>query len=412
MSARRVVISGIGITSCIGLDQDSVLAALREGHSGIRFDESFAEAGMRSHVSGQIDLNLKDHIDKKILRFMGDGAAYAYLSMQQAIEDAGLTKEEVSNPRTGIIAGSGGASTRNSVAAVDTARNKGAKRVGPTLVPRAMGSTVSATLSVPFEIKGYNYSISSACATSLHCIGNAYETILSGRQDRVFAGGGEELDWTSSLLFDAMGALSSRHNDNPATASRPYDGDRDGFVISGGGGMVVVEDYETCKARGGKIYAEITGYGATSDGYDMVAPHGEGALRCMMMALENLGSRRLDYINTHGTSTPVGDIPELHAIAEVCKNLQLETPPAISSTKALTGHSLGATGVQEVIYCLLMMKHGFIAPSYHINERDPKTADFSILETRKDNATIDTMITNSFGFGGVNATVALGAIQE
>ena len=412
MSQRRVVISGIGITSCIGLDQDSVLASLREGHSGIRFDDSFAEAGMRSHVSGQVMINLKDHIDKKVLRFMGDGAAYAYLSMEQAILDAGLSPAEVSNPRTGIIAGSGGASTRNSVAAVDTARQKGAKRVGPTLVPRAMGSTVSATLSVPFEIKGYNYSITSACATSLHCIGNAYETILSGRQDRIFAGGGEELDWTSSLLFDAMGALSSRYNDHPATASRPYDAARDGFVIAGGGGMVVVEDYDTCKARGGKVYAEITGYGATSDGYDMVAPEGNGAMRCMHMALEGLGERRLDYVNTHGTSTPVGDIPELHAIAEVCNTLGRDHLPAISSTKALTGHSLGATGVQEVIYCLLMMKHGFIAPSYHIDQRDAKTADFPILETRQDHVTIDTLITNSFGFGGVNATIALGAMQE
>ena len=341
---------------------------------------------------------------------MGDGAAFAYLAMEQAIADAGLNKAEVSNPRTGIIAGSGGGSTRNQVAAVDTARSKGAKRVGPTLVPRAMASTVSATLSVPFEIKGYNYSITSACATSLHCIGNAYETILAGRQDMVFAGGGEELDWTSSLLFDAMGALSSKHNDSPSAASRPYDADRDGFVIAGGGGMVVVEEYEHCKARSGKIYGEITGYGVTSDGYDMVVPQGEGAAHCMVMALADIGERRLDYINTHGTSTPVGDIPELHAIARVCTDLFGGEMPPISSTKALTGHSLGATGVQEVIYCLLMMKHGFIAPSYHIANRDSMTAEFPILETRRDGVDLDTVITNSFGFGGVNATLALSTI--
>ncbi|NQY81931.1 MAG: beta-ketoacyl-ACP synthase I [Alphaproteobacteria bacterium] len=410
MSARRVVISGIGVISCIGLDQDSVTTSLREGRSGIRFDASFAEVGMRSQVSGQIGIKLKDHIDKKILRFMGDGAAFAYLAMEQAIADAGLNKAEVSNSRTGIIAGSGGGSTRNQVAAVDTARSKGAKRVGPTLVPRAMASTVSATLSVPFEIKGYNYSITSACATSLHCIGNAYETILAGRQDMVFAGGGEELDWTSSLLFDAMGALSSKHNDSPSAASRPYDADRDGFVIAGGGGMVVVEEYEHCKARSGKIYGEITGYGVTSDGYDMVVPHGEGAAHCMAMALADIGERRLGYINTHGTSTPVGDIPELHAIAQVCTDLFGGEMPPISSTKALTGHSLGATGVQEVIYCLLMIKHGFIAPSYHVANRDPMTAEFPILEIRRDGVDLDTVITNSFGFGGVNATLALSTI--
>lgn len=410
MCARRIVISGLGITSCIGLDQESVTQSLREGRSGIRFDENFAKFGFRSQVSGSIDLDPRQLIDKKILRFMGDAAAYAYLSMREAIQDAGLTAEKVSNPRTGIIAGSGGASSRNAVEAADVARNKGTRRVGPTIVPRAMGSTVSATLSVPFAIKGYNYSISSACATSLHCIGNAYETILSGRQDIVFAGGGEELDWTSSLLFDAMGALSSRHNDNPATASRPYDTDRDGFVIAGGGGMVVVEEYEHCRARGGKIYAEILGYGVTSDGYDMVAPEGQGAVRCMQMALEHLGDRRWDYVNTHGTSTPVGDIPELHAIREVANSHCGGVMPAISSTKALTGHSLGATGAQEVIYCLLMMKHGFIAPSYHIQHRDPEAADFPIIETRKDNVDLDVVITNSFGFGGVNATLALAKV--
>lgn len=407
MNKRRVVISGTGITSCIGLDQAGVLRSLREGQSGISFDESFHEMGFRSQVSGSIDLDFKDHIDKKVLRFMGDAAAYAYLSMRDAIIDAGLTDAEVSNPRTGIIAGSGGASSRNTVEAADITRVKGAKRVGPTLVPRAMGSTVSATLSVPYQIKGYNYSISSACATSLHCIGNAYETILSGRQDIIFAGGGEELHWTSSILFDAMGALSSKHNDNPESASRPYDNDRDGFVIAGGGGMVVVEDYDHCVARGGKIYAEIQGYGATSDGHDMVAPEGQGAVRCMQMALENLGDRRLDYVNTHGTSTPVGDLPELYAIKEVAHSHCGGVMPDISSTKALTGHSLGATGAQEVIYCLLMMKHGFIAPSYHITERDPNTADFPILEARKDNVDLDVVITNSFGFGGVNATLAL-----
>ena len=404
---RRVVISGIGIASCIGLNSASVLDSLLHGRSGISHDDSFADIGMRSHVSGQVDIDLKQHIAKHTLRFMGDGAGYACYAMQQAIADAGLGETEVSNPRTGIIAGSGGASSKTSVEAADTARNKGAKRVGPTLVPRAMGSTVSATLSVPFAIKGYNYSITSACATSLHCIGNAYETILAGRQDRIFAGGGEELHWSTSILFDAMGALSSRYNDAPAKASRPYDIARDGFVISGGGGMVVVEDMETCLKRGGKIYAEITGYGATSDGHDMVAPEGEGARRCMMMALENLQDRRLDYINTHGTSTPVGDIPELHAIKKVCDELYGGNMPAISSTKALTGHSLGATGVQETIYCLLMMQHGFIAPSYHIEQLDEQAKDYPILQKRADGVDLDTVITNSFGFGGVNATLAL-----
>ena len=399
---RRVVITGLGIVSCLGNDKATVSASLRAGKSGIRFNPAYAEMGLRSHVSGSVDLNLEELIDRKVYRFMGDAAAFAYLSMQQAIADAGLSAEEISNPRVGLIAGSGGASTFNQMEAMDILREKGVKRVGPYRVPRTMGSTVSACLATPFKIKGVNYSISSACATSAHCIGNAMEQIQLGKQDIVFAGGGEEEHWSQSFLFDAMGALSTQYNDTPEKASRAYDAKRDGFVIAGGGGMVVVEELEHALKRGAKIYAEVIGYGATSDGYDMVAPSGEGAVRCMQQALATVETP-IDYLNTHGTSTPVGDVAESRAVREVFG----AKAPAISSTKSLSGHSLGAAGVQEAIYCMLMMEGNFIAGSVNIDEVDPEIADLPIQRSTVENAKIDTVMSNSFGFGGTNATLVL-----
>lgn len=399
---RRVVVTGLGIVSCLGNDAQAVVEALRNGRSGIRFKEEYAELGFRSHVAGVVDIDLDELIDRKLRRFMGDAAAYAYVSMAQAIEDAGLTPEQVSHERTGLIAGSGGASSANQVEAADILREKGLRRVGPYRVTRTMGSTVSACLATPFKIKGVNYSISSACATSAHCIGSAMEQIQLGKQDVVFAGGGEEEHWTLSCLFDAMGALSTQYNDTPETASRPYDKTRDGFVIAGGGGMLVLEELEHAKARGAKIYAELVGYGATSDGQDMVAPSGEGAVRCMRQAMATVDGD-IDYINTHGTSTPVGDVAELKAIREVFGD---STPP-MSSTKSLTGHSLGATGVQETIYSLLMMEHGFIAASANVKELDDQAAGFDIVTQRRDNATINRVLSNSFGFGGTNACLVL-----
>lgn len=395
---RRVVVTGLGIVSCLGNDQRQVLDALKTGRSGIRFKEEYAERGFRSHVAGSVDIDLDALIDRKLRRFMGDAAAYAYVSMAQAIEDAGLSEEQVSNERTGLIAGSGGASSANQVEAADVLRDKGLRRVGPYRVTRTMGSTVSACLATPFKIKGVNYSISSACATSAHCIGSAMEQIQLNKQDVVFAGGGEEEHWTLSCLFDAMGALSTHYNDSPEQASRPYDQARDGFVIAGGGGMLVLEELEHAKARGAKIYGELVGYGATSDGHDMVAPSGEGAMRCMHQAMASVEGS-IDYINTHGTSTPVGDVAELKAIREVFGN----TTPAMSSTKSLTGHSLGATGVQEAIYSLLMMQHNFVAASANINDLDEQADGFDIVTERRDGVTIERALSNSFGFGGTNA---------
>lgn len=396
---RRVVITGLGIVSCLGNDKETVTANLRANRPGIRFNPEYAEMGLRSQVSGSIDLNLEELIDRKIFRFVGHAAAYAYLAMKDAITDSGLTEEQVSNVRTGLIAGSGGASTLNQMEALDTLREKGVKRVGPYRVTRTMGSTVSACLATPFKIKGVNYSISSACATSAHCIGNAVEQIQLGKQDIVFAGGGEEEHWSQSFLFDAMGALSTQYNETPEKASRAYDAKRDGFVIAGGGGMVVVEELEHALARGAKIYAEIVGYGATSDGYDMVAPSGEGAIRCMQMALGDINSGDIDYINTHGTSTPVGDAKEMEGVREVFG----AKAPAISSTKSLSGHSLGAAGVHEAIYCLLMMENNFIAGSANIDELDPVVADMPILLKTREDAKLDLVMSNSFGFGGTNA---------
>ncbi len=395
---RRVVVTGLGIVSCLGNDQQQVLDALKNGCSGIRFKEEYAERGFRSHVAGSVDIDLDTLIDRKLRRFMGDAAAYAYVSMAQAIEDAGLTEEQVSHVRTGLIAGSGGASSANQVEAADLMREKGLRRVGPYRVTRTMGSTVSACLATPFKIKGVNYSISSACATSAHCIGSAMEQIQLGKQDVVFAGGGEEEHWTLSCLFDAMGALSTHYNDTPDKASRPYDQARDGFVIAGGGGMLVLEELEHAKARGAKIYGELVGYGATSDGHDMVAPSGEGAMRCMQQAMATVQGD-IDYINTHGTSTPVGDVAELKAIRGVFGN----STPAMSSTKSLTGHSLGATGVQEAIYSLLMMQHNFVAASANIEHLDEQADGFDIVSQRRDDVTIDRVLSNSFGFGGTNA---------
>lgn len=399
---RRVVITGLGIVSCLGTDKDTVSASLRAGRSGIRFNPAYAEMGLRSQVSGSVDLNLEELIDRKVYRFMGDAAAFAYLSMEQAIKDAGLSAEEVSNPRIGLVAGSGGASTFNQMEAMDILREKGVKRVGPYRVPRTMGSTVSACLATPFKIKGVNYSISSACATSAHCIGHAMELIQLGKQDIVFAGGGEEEHWSQSFLFDAMGALSSKYNDTPQTASRAYDESRDGFVIAGGGGMVVVEELEHALKRGAKIYAEIIGYGATSDGYDMVAPSGEGAVRCMQQALSTV-TEPVDYLNTHGTSTPVGDLAESRGVREVFG----DKAPLISSTKSLSGHSLGAAGVHEAIYCMLMMEGNFLAASANIETLDPEIADLPILRETKENFSANVVMSNSFGFGGTNATLVL-----
>ena len=399
---RRVVITGLGIVSCLGNDKDTVTANLRANRPGIKFQPEYAEMGLRSQVAGSIDLNLEELIDRKIYRFVGHAAAYAYLAMKDAIADAGLTDEQVSNVRTGLIAGSGGASTLNQMEALDILREKGVKRVGPYRVTRTMGSTVSACLATPFKVKGVIYSISSACATSAHCIGNAVEQIQLGKRDIVFAGGGEEEHWSQSFLFDAMGALSTQYNETPEKASRAYDAKRDGFVIAGGGGMVVVEELEHALARGAKIYAEIVGYGATSDGYDMVAPSGEGAIRCMQMALSTVEGP-IDYPNTHGTSTPVGDEMEMNGVRAVFG----DNAPAISSTKSLSGHSLGAAGVHEAIYCLLMMENNFIAGSANIDELDPKVADMPILLETREDAKLDRIMSNSFGFGGTNATLVL-----
>ncbi|BAP13735.1 MAG: 3-oxoacyl-ACP synthase [Alcanivorax borkumensis] len=403
---RRVVITGMGIVSCLGNDADSVTRSLREGRSGIRFKEQYQEIGMRSQIAGTPDIQLDDFIDRKPRRFMGDAAAYAYVAMQNAITDSGLSDEQVSNERTGLIAGSGGHSSFNQVEAADIARNRGVKRVGPYMVPRVMASTVSACLATPFKIKGVNYSIASACATSAHCIGNAVEQIQLGKQDVVFAGGGEEEHWTLSCLFDAMGALSSKYNDTPEQASRAYDATRDGFVIAGGGGMVVVEELEHAKARGATIYAEVLGYGATSDGHDMVAPNGEGAARCMRQALATVDGS-IDYINAHGTSTPVGDVAELKAIREVFA----DQCPSIGSTKSLSGHSLGAAGVQEAIYCMLMMQNDFTAVSANIQTLDEQAEGMPVLVKGKDSGPT-TVLSNSFGFGGTNASLVLRKWQD
>lgn len=397
---RRVVITGLGIVSSIGNNKDEVLASLKAGKSGIVRNEEFADYQLRSQVSGSINIDVKQHVDRKALRFMGEAAAYSYISMAEAIADSGLTDEMVSDPRTGIIAGSGGASSKHQVEAADILREKGVKRVGPYMVPRTMSSTVSACLATPFKIKGVNYSLSSACATSAHCIGHAAEQIQLNKQDVVFAGGGEELHWTLAMEFDAMGALSTKYNDDPTKASRTYDANRDGFVISGGGGMVVVEELEHALARGAKIYGEIVGYGATSDGFDMVAPSGEGAIRCMEQAMQNVDS--VDYLNTHGTSTPVGDVKELGAIQHVFG----EKSPAISATKAMTGHALGAAGVHEAIYSLLMMENNFVAPSINVDELDEKAQGLDIV-TEARQMEINTVMSNSFGFGGTNATLVM-----
>ncbi|MGF1658450.1 MAG: beta-ketoacyl-ACP synthase I [Rubrimonas sp.] len=402
---RRVVVTGIGIVSSIGNSAQQVAAALREGRSGLSAAPDYAEHGFRCQVHGRPDIDLDALIDKRDRRFMGDGAAYNYIAMQQAIADSGLEKAEVSHPRTGLIVGSGGPSTRNLFAAHQIVVEKGSpKRMGPFMVPRCMSSTNSACLATPFGIKGVNYSITSACSTSAHCIGNAVEQIQWGKQDVVFAGGGEELDWTLSCLFDAMGAMSSKYNATPRTASRAFDANRDGFVIAGGGGVLVLEELERAKARGARIYAEVTGYGATSDGHDMVAPSGEGAERCMKLATATLGDRKVSYINAHGTSTPAGDVTEVKAVRAVFG--EGATPP-ISSTKSLTGHSLGATGVQEAIYCLLMLQGDFIAASANIETLDPEIHAHEIVTRRIDDAGLDTVLSNSFGFGGTNATLAL-----
>ena len=395
---KRVVVTGLGITSCLGLDAESVTESLRTGRSGIKFKQEYADMGFRSHIAGSVEIDFKEYIDRKVLRFMGDAAAYAYISMQQAIDDAGLTEDQVSNPRTGLVMGSGGASSSNQVEAADIMRDKGLRRVGPYRVTQVMGSTTSACLATPFKIKGVNYSMSSACATSAHCIGNAMEQIQLGKQDIVFAGGAEEEHWTMSSLFDAMGALSTKYNDTLDKASRAYDAERDGFVIAGGGGVLVLEEYEHAKARGAKIYAELTGYGATSDGYDMVAPSGEGAIRCMQQATSTVNNP-IDYINAHGTSTPVGDLAELGAI----KAAFGDDMPIVGSTKSLSGHSLGAAGVKEAIYSLLMMENDFIAASANVDNLDPEAEGVPIIRERKDNAGLKTIMSNSFGFGGTNA---------
>ncbi|MEV8465398.1 beta-ketoacyl-ACP synthase I [Fluviibacterium sp. DFM31] len=402
---RRVVITGIGIISPIGNSVEEVKDSLYHGKSGIRKEEVYAEHGFRSQVAGIPQIDLTEAIDKRQLRFMGPTAAYAYLAMQQAIEDSGLTEDQVSNDRAGLVAGSGGPSTSNFFSAHKTVIEKGApKRMGPFMVTRCMSSTVSACLATPFKIKGVNYSITSACSTSAHCIGNGAELIQMGKQDVVFAGGGEEVDWTLSCLFDAMGAMSSKYNDTPETASRPFDATRDGFVIGGGGGMVVLEELEHAKARGAKIYAEVTGYGATSDGHDMVAPSGEGGERSMRQALATVGDRKIDYINAHGTSTPAGDVTEVEAVRRVFG--EGNTPP-IASTKSLTGHSLGATGVHEAIYSLIMMENNFIAASANVTELDPALKPEEIVTERRDNVDLDTVLSNSFGFGGTNATLIM-----
>lgn len=399
---RRVAVTGLGIVSSIGNNKAEVVESLRQGRSGVEFCDTYAEMGFRSHVHGSLNIDIAEHVDRKLRRFMGDGAAYNYIAMQEAIADAGLSEAEVSNERSGLVMGSGGPSTSNQVAAADLARDKGPKRVGPYMVPRCMSSTNSANLSTAFKIKGLSYSISSACSTSAHCIGNASELIQLGKQDIVFAGGGEELHWTLTVLFDAMGALSSGFNDEPTRASRAYDRDRDGFVISGGGGVVVLEDLERAKARGAKIYGEVAAYAATSDGADMVAPSGEGALRCMRLAMQSLGNTPVDYINAHGTSTQAGDIPELTAIRDAFG----ADMPRISSTKSLTGHSQGATGVHEAIYSLLMMDNNFLAASANIDNLDPEAEGMPIVREMEDGVSLNCVMSNSFGFGGTNASLA------
>lgn len=402
---KRAVITGLGIVSSIGNNQAEVLASLKAGRSGITYSQEFADLGLRSQVWGNIKLDPSTLIDRKAFRFMADAAAFSYIAMQQAIDDAGLTPEHVSHPRTGLVVGSGGASSKVQVEAADILREKGVKRVGPYAVPKTMASTCSACLATPFQIKGVNYSISSACATSAHCIGHAVELIQLGKQDIIFAGGGEEVHWTLAMEFDAMGALSTKYNETPELASRTYDANRDGFVISGGGGILVIEELEHALARGAKIYGEVVGYGATSDGYDMVAPSGEGAVRCMQMAMHGLDVK-IDYVNTHGTSTPVGDVKELGAIQQVFAGQS----PAISATKAMTGHALGAAGVHEAIYSLLMMEHGFIAPSINIGELDEAAKGLNIVTTATD-AKLNTVMSNSFGFGGTNATLVMQKYQ-
>jgi 3-oxoacyl-[acyl-carrier-protein] synthase-1 len=402
---RRVVITGIGIVSSIGNDAEEVARSLKEGRSGISFAPDYAEHGFRSQIHGKPDLEPSEHVDKRQMRFMGDGAAFNYIAMQQAISDSGLEAGDVSNERTGLIMGSGGPSTKNLFEAHRIVIEKGSpKRMGPFMVTRGMSSTNSACLATPFKIKGVNYSITSACSTSAHCIGSGVEQIQFGKQDIVFAGGGEELDWTLSCLFDAMGAMSSKYNDAPQTASRAFDANRDGFVIAGGGGVVVLEELEHALARGAKIYAEVTGYGATSDGYDMVAPSGEGGERSMRLALSTIGNRKVGYVNAHGTSTPAGDVTEVEAVRRVFGE---ENMPLISSTKSLTGHSLGATGVQEAIYCLLMLRDDFITASANVTTLDPALRPGEIATERVDHAGLDTVISNSFGFGGTNATLAM-----
>ncbi len=405
---RRAVITGIGIVSSIGNDAGQVLESLAQGRSGITFCQEYADLGFRSQVHGKPDLDLDGILDRKLRRFMGDGAAYNYLAMEQAIADSGLGEDQVSNERTGLIMGSGGPSTKNVVAAADITREKEPKRVGPFMVPRTMSSTNSATLATPFAIKGVNYSISSACATSAHCIGNATELVQWGKQDVVFAGGGEELDWTLTVLFDAMPALSSKYNDQPEKASRAFDADRDGFVIAGGGGVVVVEELEHARARGAKIYAEVVGYGATSDGHDMVQPSGEGAVRCMRMALDGV-DQPVDYINTHGTSTPIGDVKELEAIRLAFADRN--RIPLFNSTKSLSGHSLGAAGAQESIYCLLMMENDFVCASANVDNLDPAAEGMPLAVERQDNISLNCVISNSFGFGGTNASLVFKKLE-
>ncbi|MEW6692950.1 MAG: beta-ketoacyl-ACP synthase I [Pseudomonadota bacterium] len=403
---RRVVVTGMGIVSSLGNNKNEVRHSLYEGRSGIEFMQEYADLGFRSQVAGTLKLNPEELIDRKLFRFMGQAAAYSYLAMAEAAADSGLSDDQISNVRTGLIVGSGGSSTANIVETAEIAKSRGIKRVGPYMVTRTMSSTTSACLATPFGIKGVNYTISSACATSAHCIGNAMELIQLGKQDVVFAGGGEELHWVQSAMFDAMGATSSKYNDTPHTASRPYDEFRDGFVISGGGGMVVLEELEHALARGAKIYAELVGYGATSDGYDMVQPSGEGAIRCMQQALATVDTP-IDYINTHGTSTPVGDIRELEAM----KTVFTDYMPVVTSTKSLSGHALGAAGVHEAIYSLLMMEHGFIAASANIETLDPGAHGVNIAQQRIDNAKLDTILSNSFGFGGTNASLVFRRFQ-
>lgn len=404
---NRVVITGLGIKSSIGTNKEEVIKSLRNNESGISFCEEYQQLGFRSHLHGPIKINLEELIDRKLRRFMGSATAYCYLAMQDAIEDAGLDESDISNIRSGVIAGSGGSSTENMVLAADILREKGARKVLPTMVPRVMSSTCSAGLAVPFKIKGVNYSISSACATSAHCIGNAYELIQMGKQDIIFAGGGDELHWSGTLLFDSMGALSSKYNDDPGNASRPFDADRDGFIISGGGGILVVEELEHALNRKAKIYAEIIGYGATSDGSDMVKPTGEGAKRCMQLAIGDTGVK-VDYINAHATSTPAGDTGELFAIKQAFENSHT---PHISSTKALTGHGLGAAGANEAIYSLLMMEQNFVCASANIYNLAPEADGMPIVQQRIDNAEINVAMSNSFGFGGTNATLLFKKFQ-